>query len=157
MKKDYDYEYTFHFQGFGPDVPAYPRWLYREDTEPILVENAEQEAEAREKGFDNITAAALSNRNVINWFWDLEDMSPKQLVVFAKDEFEIDLPIEAGQDALFKAVCRLSRDLARGGRMVLMAHEIEMKYDAMLDEIKRMASGDGQGLVTEYESEVFYG
>lgn len=147
------YEHHLMFMGFGPNTPAFPRWLYRDGCEPRLVENADQEAEARAEGWDNITAAAMSNRYLVNWFWDLEDFSPKQLVVFAKDEFDVDLPIEAGQNKLFQAVTELARHAPQNrNRLVLMAHTIEMNYDATLEEIKRLAAGDGQNLETETET-----
>jgi len=140
------------FAGLNDEqVPQYPRYMYR-GNEHLLVENPEQEIEARKQGWDTITAAAMSNRHLINWAWDLEDFSPRQLVVFAQDEFGIDLPIEAGQEALFKAVTELSKHAPQNrNRLVLMAHTIEMNYDATLAEIRRMADGHGQHLETETE------
>jgi hypothetical protein len=157
-KKPFDYEYRLMYMGLNNEqVPDYPRWLYREDTAPILVESTAAEIEARSKGFDNISAAAMSNRNLINWFWDLEDFSVKQLIVLAKDEFDVDLPIEANQEVLFKAVCELTRHAPQNrNRLILMAHTIEMNYDATLEEIKRMASGAGQHLETETEVSEFW-
>jgi len=154
----FDYEHTCIFLGLNClQVPEYPRWMYREDTVPVLIKDAAAEAEAREKGFDNITAAALSNRNLINFFWDLEDLSPRQLLVYAKDEFDVDLPAEARQETLFRAVCRLTRSAPQNrNRLVLMAHTIEMKYDACLSEIRRMTDGMGQDLETETVTEEFW-
>jgi len=156
--KEFDYEHTCIFLGLNClQVPEYPRWMYREDTVPVLIKDAAAEAEAREKGFDNITAAALSNRNLINFFWDLEDLSPRQLLVYAKDEFDIDLPAEARQETLFKAICRLTRSAPQNrNRLVLMAHTIEMKYDATLDEIRRMADEMGPLYEREVETEEFW-
>lgn len=158
MEKKFNYEHEFIFEGLDcKQVPAYPRWMYREDTAPVLIENTAAESEAREKGFDNITAAALSNRNLINYFWDLEDFSIKQLLVFAKDEFDVDLPAEASQETLFKAVCRLTRSAPQNrNRLVLMAHTIQMNYDATLEEIRRMADGKGQNLERQVETEEFW-
>jgi hypothetical protein len=156
--KKFDYEHTCIFLGLNClQVPEYPRWMYREDTAPVLIKDTAAEAEAREKGFDNITAAALSNRNLINFFWDLEDFSTRQLLVYAKDEFDVDLPAEANQETLFKAVCRLIRSAPQNrNRLVLMAHTIEMKYDATLDEIRRMADETGPFYEREVETEEFW-
>ena len=158
MTRAYDYEHTCVFLGLNCiQVPEYPRWMYREDTEPILIDNTAAEVEAREKGFDNITAAALSNRNLINFFWDLEDLSAKQLRVYAKDEFDVDLPAEASQEILFKAVCRLTRNAPQNrNRLVLMAHTIEMRYDATMDEITRMADETGPDYEREVITEEFW-
>ena len=155
--KKYDYEHHLMFVGFGPEVAQYPKWLHHDGTEPILVHDTAQEMAAREIGYDNITAAAMSNRNLNNWFWDLEDFSPKQLIVFAKDEFGVDLPPDAGQETLFKAVCKLTRYAPQNrNRLILMAHEIEMEYDATLAEIERLAAGQGQGIEREVITEEFW-
>ena len=154
---DYDYEHRLMFMGFGPGVKQYPKWLHKQGADPMLVHDKEQEMAAREIGFDNITAAAMSNRNINNWFWDLEDMSPRQLIVFAKDEYQVELPEDAGQEKLFQAVCKLTVNAPQNrNRLILMAHTIEMKYDATLDEIRRLADGNGQGLEREVITEEFW-
>jgi hypothetical protein len=154
----YNCERNYVFLGLGKGlVLAYPRWMYRQDTQPILIKNTEAEAEAREKGFDNISASALSNRDLINFFWDFEDFSIRQLLVYAKDEFDIDLPAEASQQTLFKAVCSLTRSAPQNrNRLVLMAHTIEMNYDATLEEIKRMANDTSEYLERQTETEEFW-
>jgi len=142
------------FMGFdGQPVPAYPRYMYRDGYEPRLINSPEEEKQARKEGWDTITAAAMSNRHLVNWVWDLEDFSPRQLVVFAHDEFGVNLPVDAGQEKLFRAVTELARFAPQNrNRLVLMAHTIAMNYDATLEEIRRMAKGEGQNLVTETES-----
>jgi len=129
----------------------YPCALYKDGFDPMIVNNEEEEQSARADGFDSLTASAMANPYLTNWVWDLEDMSPKQLVVFAKDEYDIDLPIEAGQNKLFKAVCLLARHAPQNrNRLVLMGHTIKMNYDATLDEIRRMVDNPtGLGMESE--------
>lgn len=135
--------YEAMYMGMNPLNPGqkripYPCVLYREGEEPLMVENTEEEAEARERGFDSVTPGALSNRYLVNWFWDFEDMSPRQLVVFAKDEYGVDLPIECGQLKLFQLVCDLTRSAPQNrNRLILMAHTMKLNYDETLEEIKR--------------------
>ncbi len=120
----------------------YPIWLYHDDKEPLLVNDDDGEKEARLQGYDSITAADMSNKHLINWFWDLEDMSPRQLQIFAKEEYSVDLPIEAGQEKLFKAIVELTRAAPQNQNcMVFMAHTIKMNYDETLNEIRRMIEG----------------
>ena len=126
--------------GFNPGQKRilYPCVLYREDTKPIYCKNTEEEKVARAKGYDSFTAGALSNRYLINWVWDLEDMSPRQLVVFAKEEYGIELPIEAGQLRLFEALCELTKHSPKNrNRLILMAHTVAMNYDETLEQIQR--------------------
>ena len=131
----------------------YPKYLYRfDDTErePILVMDISEEVKARADGYDNMNASLISNKHLINWFWDLEDFSAKQLVVFAKEEFDVDLPIEADQDTLFRAVLRLSRAAPQNqGRLVLMAHTIKMEYEQTLVDIKKMQERESPEVITQ--------
>jgi Asp-tRNA(Asn)/Glu-tRNA(Gln) amidotransferase A subunit family amidase len=125
----------------------YPRWVYQDGEPPLLVHNEADEAAARAKGYDSITAAALSNRYLVNWFWDLEDFSPKQLRVFCKEEYGVDLPADADQETLFKAAIDLTRAAPQNrNRMVLMAHSMKMNYDETLSEIKRMQQPGCRGV-----------
>lgn len=139
------------FMGLNNEhMPRFPCWLHKDGCEPLYIENETDEKSARGNGYDNITAAAMSNRYLINWFWDLEDMSPRQLCVFAKDEYGVDLPIEAGQDRLFRAVVELTRNAPQNqNRLVLMAHSIKMNYDETLLEIRRMMEKPDPGWETE--------
>jgi hypothetical protein len=137
-------------------MPKYPHWLHKDGTEPKLVENASDDAKYRAEGYDNITAAAMSNRYLINWFWDLEDFSPRQLHVFVKEEYGVDLPLEAGQEKLFQAACELIRHAPQNkNRLILMAHTVKMNYDATLDEIRRVMLHPGDANVENECFEVF--
>ena len=141
----------------GVNDPVYPKWLYRNGKDPIRVHDAEAEAEARSEGWDNITAGSMANKTLQNCFWDFEDMSAKQLSVYAMDEFGVDLPWDADQDRLFMAVIELTKHAPQNrNRLVLMAHTMKMNYDETLEEIKRMVSGAGQGLESETITEVIW-
>jgi len=130
--------------------PKYPFWLYKDGEAPLLVHDKEEEMEAVRLGFDSIASNEMCNRYLINWFWDFEDMSPKQLYVFAKEEYGVELPLAAGQERLFKAVCELSRHAPQNkNRLILMAHTIPMEYDATLAEIHRMVSPGALGVDAE--------
>jgi hypothetical protein len=130
----------------------YPHWVYHKFHEPMLVNDTSEEDAAKLNGFEAVGPFILSNSSMQNWFWDLEDMSPKQLRVFAKDEFAIDLPEDARQEVLFNAVCKLSKLAPQNhGRIALMAHTIKMNYDETLEQIRRGISGG----VTETFTEEF--
>jgi len=129
------------FRGFGDKrQPKYPSWRYHKFKEPILVNNTEEDEKHKSEGYEPVTVPISANKNISNWFWDLEDMSAKQLVVFAKDEFDLDLPFEAGQERLLKAVLEITKlYLHRQNSIVFMAHTIKMDYDAVLKEIRQSA------------------
>ena len=145
-------EFELMFMGLNKEhMPQFPHWMHKENATPILVNNTDEDKDARAKGYDNITAAAMSNRYMINWFWDFEDFSPRQLVVFAKEEYGVELPIEAGQEKLFQAVCELTRFAPQNqNRLILMAHTMKMNYDETLEEIRRVMANPGEAnVVTE--------
>ena len=137
----------------GQRLPVYPCWMYKDNCEPVLASDTDQEKKLRKDGYDSVTANSLANRCLINWFWDLEDMSAKQLVIFVKEEYNVDLPIEAGQEVLFKAVCDLAHHAPQNeNRLILMAHTIQMNYDATIEEIKRMMTPGINGVTNEIET-----
>jgi hypothetical protein len=117
----------------------YPSLRYCEDKEPLLVNNTEEDEAAKALGYDTMTAGMMSNKQLINFFWDLEDMSPKQLCVYAWEEYGVELPIDAGQEKLLKAVLYLGKIAPQNeGNIVFMAHTIQMNYDETINEIRRM-------------------
>lgn len=137
--------------GDGYDT-YYPHWMYHRVHDPILVRDTAEEDDLKLKGFEAFGAIMTSNSQMQNWFWDLEDMSAKQLCVFAQDEFGVELPIDASQEKLFEAVCRLSKAAPQNqGRIALMAHTIRMNYDETIEQIKRGIAGG----VTETFTEEF--
>ena len=150
---------------FGEGIgQRYPMYMYlgdsrqcRDDIEiqgsdaVILVDNTEAELNARARGYDNINAGMIANKVLINWFWDIEDFSPKQLVVFAKEEFDIDLPAEADQIKLMQSVLLLTKHAPQNcNRIVLMAHTIKMNYDETMSTIRKMVVGAKEERVTEF-------
>jgi len=136
-------------------LPKYPCWLYHNDHDPKVVYDDSEEAQARLEGYDHITASMMSNKYLINWFWDLEDMSPRQLQVYAQEEFGVDLPIEAGQEKLFQAVTELTRFAPQNrNRLVFMAHTIQMNYEAALAEIQRIMDIPGDANVENLYEEI---
>ncbi len=140
------------FMGMHGQDKWYPRWVYHKVHQPKIVNNTDEEEQARVEGFEAMGQIMTSNSSMQNWFWDLEDMSPKQLVVFAQDEFGVDLPIEAGQEKLFEIVCKLTKAAPQNyGRIALMAHTIHMNYDETVEQIKRGIAGG----VTETFTEEF--
>lgn len=144
------------FMGLNREhLPVFPHWMHKDNCEPWLVENTDEDREARAKGFDNITSGAMANRYLINWFWDFEDFSVRQLTVFAKEEYGVDLPIEAGQEKLFQAVCELTKAAPQNrNRLILMAHSIKMNYDETLEEIRRVMASPGDANVEVERFEV---
>ena len=141
---------------FGPESPIYPKWLYKNAKDPRKVVDTDDEDAARKEGWDNVTASMMSNKVMANWFWDLEDMSPKQLCVFAKDEYGVDLPHDADQEKLFKAVCELAKHAPQNkDRLVLMAHTVRLNYNETIEEIKRLFSEDCQNVEHETITEEF--
>lgn len=130
----------------GVGGKKYPSMMYKEGADPIAVQDTAGEEAARLKGYDAITANQMSNKYLVNWFWDLEDLSPRQLVVFAQDEYAVDLPIEAGQEKLFQAVCKLTRAAPQNrNRIVLMAHSIKLNYEETLAEIAKTIENPADG------------
>lgn len=118
----------------------YPAWRYHEWYEPIQVNSTEEDDLAKERGYLAPESTVTSCRYLFNWRFDLEDMSARQLAQFARDNFEVELPVELGREKLFKLIWKLhSKDPRNSGNVVLMAQSHRMRYDETVEYIKRVA------------------
>lgn len=130
----------------------YPAWRYHEVLRPKIVHNTEEDQEASDAGWKAVNVPMGANPQLLNWHWDLEDFSAKQMVLFAKEEFGVELPFEAGEEKLFQVIWDLTKTApANKDRIILMAQTIEMEYDETLAEIKRLVkTGDAEVTVEEF-------
>lgn len=125
----------------GHDKP-YPAWRYHELFEPITVQNTDEDEQAALAGWKTMDTPITGVQHLSNWRHDLEDMTAKQLVLFALEEFGVKLPVEAGEVRLVKAMWHLTHLAPQhSGRICLLAQSIEMDYDATIQEIKDLAEG----------------
>lgn len=144
-----------YFRGIHGMLKPYPSWRYHKLHPPILVHNTEEDEKAKAGGWEKVWAPITANRDIVNWYWDIEDMSPKQLVVYAQEEFGVDLPIDAKQDKLMKAVLELIKNAPNNrNRLVLMAHTLKFNYDETIKEIREMSVGGRPESSTFYERKV---
>jgi len=141
------------FAGFpGEDEKPYPAWRYHEWLEPIIVADVEADEKAQAQGWYVHNKPITMVRHLLNQRFDLEDFSARQLVQYAKDEFGVELPVDAGREKLFKTIWKLSVNAPENkDRVVLMAVALEMNYEEEQSEIARMAKD-----ASEVTKEVFY-
>jgi hypothetical protein len=138
-----------YFDGFNvKGRQPYPCWRYHAVKDPQIVHNTDEDKKLRLLGYEEMQAPMMANTGLINWFWDIEDMSPRQLCVFAKEEYDVDLPVDAPQEKLQRAVLLLAKNAPQNrDRIVLMAHTIKMHYEETLEEIRKL-SNNGMSEVT---------
>lgn len=109
-----------------------------------MVQNTDEDDSARAEGWAAPEPSETRVRYLINWRFDLEELSPRQLVMFAMDEFKVNLPVEAGREKLFKAIWRLhTAKPTNRENVVLFAQSMKMNYDETLVEIKRLVETEG--------------
>lgn len=129
----------------------YPCWRHHKWKKSIIVNNTKEDERAAADGYDKLSVPITANLSISNWFWDLEDFSPRQLIVYAREEFNVNLPEDATQEVLFRAVQTLCRHAPQNAnRLVLMAHTVKMNYEETQAEIIRIAQGNAEGY--EYET-----
>lgn len=130
----------------------YPAWRYHEVLQPKLVHNTQEDQEASDAGWKAVNVPMGKNPQLLNWHWDLEDFSAEQMVLFAREEFDVDLPYEAGTEKLFKIIWKLTKAApVNKDRIILMAQTIKMEYDETQAEIRRMMkTGDIETVTEEF-------
>lgn len=142
-----------YFRGFGGKRwKKYPAWRYHKWKEPLIVHGTDEDYQASIAGWKKAEVPVTSVKYLVNWRADLEDMSPRQLVLFAKEEYGIDFNVEAGSEKLLKAIWRLIHYAPQSkGRICLLAQTIEMNYDETVRTIQEMGRN-----MEMTESRVFY-
>jgi hypothetical protein len=138
--------------GFPGEKRKYPAWRYHDWLEPIIVNDKDEDDRAKSQGWIEHNKPITCARHLLNWNFDLEDMSERQLARFALDEFGVDLPVEIGREKLFKAIWKLSMNAPENkDRIVLMAQAIEMNYEETQMEIRKLAAkNEGEVTVEEF-------
>lgn len=129
------------WRGFGgaKSYKKYPAWRYHKWLEPYIVNNTEEDYQASIAGWKKLDIPLTSVKHLVNFRYDLEDMSARQLALYAYEEFDIELPVEAGEEKLFKAIWKLTNFAPQNkGRITLMAQSIEMNYDETVKYIQEM-------------------
>jgi hypothetical protein len=138
--------------GFPGEHKKYPAWRYHEWLEPVLVQDTEGDERVKAQGWIEHNKPVTSVRHLLNQRFDLEDMSARQLAQYARDEFGVDLPVEAGKEKLFKSIWRLSINAPENeGRVVMIAHSLELNYEETQLEIRKLvAKKEGEVTVEEF-------
>lgn len=128
----------------------YPAWRYHKLYEPILVYSTEEDERAHDDGWDPPTEFITAVPRLSNFFHDLEDFTPRQLILYAREEFGVKFPPQATKEMLIKAIWHLYQEAPKHkGRMVLLAQSIKMNYDETIKEIERR-SHTPQEVETKY-------
>ena len=133
------------FMGVVGQEARYPAWRYHSLFEPIIVSGTNEDLEAQKKGYAPPEEPITSVPRLQNYFHDLEDFNSRQLVAFARDEFEIEFPVleksyEWYKVKLIRAIWNLYQITPRHkGRMVLLAQSVKMNLDETEKAIYSMA------------------
>ena len=136
----------------GKNEKAYPAWRYHEFYEPQIVHNTAEDICASEEGWKGIEPSPLTPYRMRNFGTDFEDLTERQILLYAHVHFGVDLPLGASKEALVKAIWLLYQgEPGIKDNMVLLAQSAEMNYDETLLELKKAVKNASD--VTE---EVFY-
>ena len=143
-----------YFRAYGTNRgKTYPAWRYHKHLDAIVVNDTAQDIEAQEQGYEHLDVITKSNPHLLNYMADLEDLSARQLARYAKEEFGVDLPPEAGEEKLRESIRALTVFSPKNrDRIVLLAQSVKMNYDETVAEIRNLAKD-----FEEVETEVFYG
>ena len=124
----------------GEHLKPYPSWRYHELFPPVIVHDTAEDEAAQHQGWKTLDTPSTGVQHLCNWRHDLEDMTAKQLVLFALEEFGVELPIEAGEEKLVKAMWELTHIAPQhSGRITLLAQSVKMDYDEVCAEIHAAA------------------
>lgn len=139
------------FMGLVNEDRCYPAWRYHKFNVPTIVHDTAEDLAAQAKGYATANMPRTSVPYLHNFRWDLEDMTARQLVMFAHEEFEgVELPIDLGKEKLLLCIWQLMKEKPQSKeQIVLMAQTLKMNYDETLEQIKRHVGGKVQGVETE--------
>jgi len=129
----------------GKGQKSYPAWRYHDLYEPIIVNDTDEDAVAAKQGWHPPQEFITAVPSLKNFFHDLEDFTPRQLIIYARGEFGVEFPPQATKEMLVKAIWHLYQDAPKHrGRMVLLAQSIKMNYDETIKEIERRSQNPEQ-------------
>ena len=137
----------------GHQSKPYPAWRYHKWLEPQIVHNTDEDEELQAQGYAEAEATIEMNTYLLNWRHDLEEMSARQLSLFLKEEFELDIPYQVGKEYLFQLIWKLYMfSPASKDQIALIAEVVELNYDKAQSGIKEIAEG-----LDDFVKEEFYG
>lgn len=130
-----------YFRGIHDVAPvkAYPAWRYHDFYEPKIVNDTAEDYEASIAGWKKIDVPLTGFSPIQNFYHDLQDMTPRQLCIYAREEYQVELPQDAPQDVLLKAIWRLARSAPESkDRIILLAQTIRMNWDETIEELRKI-------------------
>ena len=137
---------------FGAEEGLYPQWRYHKYYEPKLVYNTQEAADAEAAGWKYRNTAPFTPPKFKNFGMDFEDLNERQLINFAKCNFDIDLSNCQDKERLIRAINQLYLNApAARDDVVLLCQSMEMEYDQFVEQIKKDVVN-----ASEVTREVFY-
>lgn len=142
-----------YFQAIaGKDEVFYPAWRYHKYFDPVLVHNTDEDETAKGNGWESIEASVFAPSKLKNFGPDFEELSPRQLCLYAKSKFNIDLSPKTSPDKLIQALYRLyTNDPGSKDDVVLLAQSMEMDLDQTMAAIRENVKNPSETI-----NEVFY-